>query len=78
MRARAREMDEIVSIPDARWRLHHVAKKAASAHVLATKANEALGTANLNATIHTEGYAALEQAAEFLRTQGPTGVRDLA
>lgn len=78
VRARAREMDEIVSIPDARWRLHHVAKKAASAHVLATKANEALGTANLKATIHTEGYAALEQAAEFLRTQGPTGVRDLA
>ncbi len=46
--------------------------------MLATKANEALGTANLNATIHTEGYAALEQAAEFLRTQEPTGVRDLA
>lgn len=53
-------------------------KKAASAHVLATKANEALRVAGPNATIHTEGYAALEQAAEFLRTQGSTGARDFA
>ncbi len=78
VRARARELNDIVSIADAGWRLHHVAKKAASAHVLATKANEALRVAGLNATIHTEGYAALEQAAEFLRTQGPAGARDLA
>jgi hypothetical protein len=53
-------------------------EKAASAHVLATKANEALRVSGLNATIHTEGYAALEQAAEFLRTRGPAAARDLA
>jgi hypothetical protein len=75
--ARARDLRELVSIPDAGWRLHHVAKRAASAHVLATKASEALHGANLNATIRTEGYA-LEQAAEFICTHGPTGARDLA
>jgi hypothetical protein len=70
-------VSELVFIPDAGWRLHHVAKRAASAHVLATKASEALHGANLNATIRTEGYA-LEQAAEFICTHGPTGARDLA
>ena len=78
VRARARELSELAAIPDPGWRLHHVAKRAASAHVLGTKANEVLAAAQLSATIRTQGYAALEQASEFLRTQGPTSVRDTA
>lgn len=76
--ARARELGELAAIPDAGWRLHHVAKQAASAHVLATKANEVLEAAQIQARIRIDGYAALEQAAEFLRTHGPSGVRDSA
>lgn len=78
VRARARELAELSQIPDPGWRLHHVAKRAASAHVLATKANEILATANLTATLRTEGYAALEQAAEFLRAHRLAGARDSA
>jgi hypothetical protein len=78
VRARARDLAELAGIPDAGWRLHHVAKRAASAHVLATKANELLAGAEVPGTVRTEGYAALEQAAEFLRAQGVAGARDSA
>jgi hypothetical protein len=46
--------------------------------VLATKANEVLAVAKVSNRVHPEGYAALEQAAEFLRAQGSAGVRDSA
>jgi hypothetical protein len=78
VRARARQLRELGEIPDPGWRLHDVARNAASAHVLATKANELLLRAELSNRIHTEGYAALEQAAEFVRTRGPSGARDSA
>ena len=45
--------------------------------MLATKANEVLA-AKVSNRVHPEGYAALEQAAEFLRAQGSAGVRDSA
>jgi hypothetical protein len=78
VRARSRELTELAQIPQASWRLHHIAKRAASAHVLATKANETLDSAGLPNRVPTKGYAALEQAAEFLRAQDPTGARDSA
>jgi len=78
VRARARELIELADIRDAGWCLHHIAKRAASGHVLATKANEVLTVAGLPPTLKTKGYAALEQAAEFLRAQGTAGARDSA
>lgn len=77
-RARARELEELVEIPNTAWRLNHIAKQAASAYVTATKANEILATAGLTNRVKTEGYVALEQVAEFLRTRGSEGVRDSA
>src|SRR5215211_1438779 len=78
VRARARALDEFADIPNTGWRLHHVAKQAASAYVVATKANELLASTELPNRIKTEGYAALEQVAEFLRSRGPEGARDSA
>jgi hypothetical protein len=77
-RARARELEELAEIPNTAWRLNHIAKQAASAYVTATKANEILATAGLTNRVKTEGYVALEQVAEFLRTRGSEGIRDSA
>jgi hypothetical protein len=78
VRARARGLEELEEIPHGSWRLHHIAKSAASAFVTASKANELLARSDLPNRIRTEGYAALEQVAEFLRAQGPQGARDSA
>lgn len=79
VRARARELQEIADIPNAAWRLNHIAKQAAHGYVTAIKANEVLAQARVSNRIKTEGFEALEQVAEFLRTQGaPSGVRDSA
>jgi hypothetical protein len=78
VRARGRALRELAEIPDAGWRLRHVARGAASAHVLATKANELLARAQVPNRVHPEGYAALEQAVELLRAGGPAGARDSA
>jgi hypothetical protein len=78
VRSRARDLDELGSIPNSSWRLNHIAKQAASAYVTATKANEVLATAGLSDRIKTAGYVALEQAAEFLRTRDAETVRDSA
>jgi len=77
-RARARDLHELADIPNDAWRLNHIAKQAASAYVTATKANELLATTELPNRIKTNGYVALEQVAEFLRTRGPGNVRDSA
>ncbi len=65
-------------MPSEKWRLNHIAKQAASAYVTATKANEVLARAGLPERVKTEGYAALEQSAELLRTGQPENVRDTA
>ena len=81
VRARARDLQELAEIPNPAWRLNHVAKQAASAYVTATKANEVLATSDLSNRIKTEGFAALEQVTEFLRTPSPGSpgtVRDTA
>lgn len=78
VRSRARDLDELGGIPNSSWRLNHIAKQAASAYVTATKANEVLAAAGLPHRIKTEGYIALEQTAEFLRTHDPETARDSA
>ncbi len=78
VRARARDLRELAEIPNAAWRLNHIAKQAASSYVTATKANEVLATTDLPNRIKTEGYAALEQVAEILRTRRPSSIRDSA
>ena len=84
VRARARALEELAEIPNPAWRLHHIAKQAAGSYVTATKANEVLATTDLPNRIKTDGYAALEQVADFLRTRGPgethgpSGMRDTA
>jgi hypothetical protein len=65
-------------MPSSAWRLNHIAKQTASAYMTATKANEIVVNADLPNRIKTEGYVALEQVAEFLRTRGAGGVRDSA
>jgi hypothetical protein len=78
VRSRARELTELVQMPSEKWRLNHVAKQAASSYVTATKANEVLAQAGLGERLKTEGYVALEQIAELLRTNQPENVRDTA
>ena len=78
VRSRARELTELAQMPSEKWRLNHVAKQAASSYVTATKANEILARAGLVERIRIEGYAALEQIAELLRTHQPENVRDTA
>jgi hypothetical protein len=78
VRARARDLQELADIPRGGWQLNHIAKQAASAYVTATKANEILTATDLPNRIKTDGYVALEQVAEFLRTRGPGSVRDSA
>ena len=79
VRARARELQEIAEIPNTAWRLNHIAKQAAHGYVTAIKANEVLAQAGVANRLRTEGFEALEQVAELLRTQGsPSGVRDSA
>jgi hypothetical protein len=79
VRARARELQELAEIPNTAWRLNHIAKQAARGYVTALKANEVLAQAKVSNRLKTEGFEALEQVAEFLRTHGaPSGVRDSA
>jgi hypothetical protein len=78
VRSRSRELVELAQMPSEKWRLNHIAKQAASAYVTATKANEVLARAGLPERVKTEGYVALEQTAELLRTQQPENVRDTA
>lgn len=77
VRARSRDLAELAEIPDQRWQLRHIGQQAASAHVLATKANEVLTAAQLSNRVQPDGYAALEQAMDLLRSQGSSaGARD--
>jgi len=78
VRARARELAELEEMPSAAWRLNHIAKQAASGYVTATKANEALAATDLPNRIKIDGYVALEQVAEFIRTHNPGSVRESA
>jgi hypothetical protein len=78
VRSRARQLQELADIPSAPWRLNHIAKQAASAFVTATKANQILATTELPNRLKLEGYAAVEQVAEYLRTRGASGARDSA
>jgi hypothetical protein len=75
VRARSRHLQELSAIPNHNWRLHHIAKEAASAFVLATKVNEVLDGGDLPNRVPLEGYVSLEQVAELLRLTGPEEVR---
>ena len=77
-RARARELEELSAIPNEAWRLHHIARQAGGAHVLATKANELAAAAGLAERVPVKGYESLEQVAEDLRTQSAASARDSA
>jgi hypothetical protein len=78
VRARARALAELDDIPNPAWKLHHIAKRAASAQVVGQKANEVLGAARVPNRVKLQGYEALERAADFLRNQDPYGARDSA
>jgi hypothetical protein len=78
VRSRARGLAEIDEIPNLDWRLHHVAKEAASGYVAATKANEVLEKSGLPNRLKPETYASLEQVADQLRGQGVRDARDSA
>jgi hypothetical protein len=65
-------------MPGEKWRLNHIARQAASSYVTATKANEILQRAGMVKRTKTEGYEALEQVAELLRTRQPENIRDTA
>lgn len=78
VRSRARELSELAAMPSEAWRLNDIAKQAASSYVTASKANEVLARAGLTERINVEGYAALEQVAELLRTSQPKHIRHTA
>jgi len=66
VRARARQLRHIDSMPHTAWRLHDVSKDAYAAALLASKANEVLATAGQTTRIKTAGYEALAQTADLL------------
>ncbi len=66
VRARARQLRHLDSMPHAPWRLHDVSKDAYAAALLATKANEVLAAAGETTRIQTSGYEALAQTANLL------------
>ena len=66
VRARARQLRHIESMPHASWRLHDVSKEAYASALLASKANEVLAAAGETTRIKTDGYEALAQTADLL------------
>jgi hypothetical protein len=66
VRARARQLRQIDSMPHIPWRLHDVSKDAYAAALLASKANEVLAAAGEAMRIKTAGYEALAQTADLL------------
>ncbi len=67
IRARSRELDELASMPDASWRLNHVAREAERAADRARVANEILAGAGLTEHVPEGSYRALAAVTDALR-----------
>jgi hypothetical protein len=66
VRARARQLRQLDSMPHSPWRLHDISKDAYAAALLGAKANEVLSAAGETVRIKTAGYEALARTAELL------------
>lgn len=67
IRARARELEELASMPDASWRLNQVARQAERAADRARVGNEILTNAGLTERLPEASYRALASVTEAIR-----------
>lgn len=69
VRSRARELDELNRMPDASWRLNHVARLAERAADVARSANEVLARSDIKERIPEASFRALTTVADAIRVQ---------
>jgi hypothetical protein len=67
IRARARELEELQRMPDAAWRLNHVARQAERAADDARAANEILAAANIPERLPEASFRSLTTVADAIR-----------
>lgn len=75
VRARARELDELTSLPDPRWQMLQVEKQAVNAAGVGSKANDLLAAAGIADRVRTQGYESLAGAMETYRKHSPDEAR---
>jgi hypothetical protein len=69
VRSRARELDELNRMPDASWRLNHVARLAERAADVARSANEILAKSDIKERVPESSFRALTTVADAIRVQ---------
>ena len=69
VRSRARELDELKQMPDAGWRLNHVARLAERAADVARSANEVLAKSDIKDRVPEASFRALTIVADAIRVQ---------
>ena len=69
VRSRARELDELDRMPDASWRLNHVARLAERAADVACSANEVLAKSGVKERVPEASFRALTTVADAIRVQ---------
>ncbi|ART67314.1 hypothetical protein BTO20_00695 [Mycobacterium dioxanotrophicus] len=69
VRSRARELDELSQMPDASWRLNHVARLAERAADAARSANEVLAKSNIKERLPEASFRSLTIVTDAIREQ---------
>lgn len=69
VRSRARELDELNKMPDAAWRLNHVARLAERAADVARSANEVLAKTEIKDRLPESSFRAVATVADAIRVQ---------
>jgi hypothetical protein len=69
VRSRARELDELSQMPDASWRLNHIARLAERAADVAHTANEVLAKSDIKERVPESSFRALTIVADAIRVQ---------
>lgn len=70
VRSRARELDDIRKMPNAAWRLNHIARQAERAADDARAANEVLGKAGVSERVPEASFRALTAVLDAIRDMG--------
>ncbi len=70
VRARARELAELDDMPNAGWRLNHVARLAERAADAARTANEVLAETNIKDRLPERSFRSLATVADAIRAHG--------
>ncbi|MGH3374880.1 MAG: hypothetical protein ACRDP6_09080 [Actinoallomurus sp.] len=72
VRARARQLAELDSMPASEWRLNHIGQAAKEAETLAVQANRILEANGLRERIQTPGFAALAAVTDEFKRRTPS------